>query len=69
MEQYPLTEYGRNDAFHRPEEYNPAKCAYEVGEPPYYLDSHQCKRPAGHGPDGLFCRQHAAMFTPARGKE
>lgn len=26
----------------------------------------QCKRPRGHGPDGLYCKQHAAML--AQGK-
>jgi len=39
--------------------YDPGKCAYEVGgNPPVMLFS-QCLRKPGHGPDWLYCKQHA----------
>ena len=60
---YPHRAYGRNDGLHRPTPYKPDRCAYEVSEPPHYLSSHQCTRKPGHGPDGLFCKQHARVVT------
>ena len=53
--------YGRSDGWYTPSRYKPLHCAWEVSEPPYYLDSHQCSRSTGHGPDGLYCKQHARM--------
>jgi hypothetical protein len=35
-----------------------SRCAAAVGSPDYEI-GHQCRRPRGHGPGGLFCRQHA----------
>lgn len=42
--------------------YNDAHCAYETMGPGGYL-FHQCSRPNGHGPDGLYCKQHAKRVT------
>lgn len=54
-------EYGRDDPpYYRPLPYDPKRCAMECGERPWYIHSHQCSRRPGHGPEGLFCRQHAA---------
>lgn len=39
-------------------EYSPARCAYEVHHDPRF---HQCERANGHGPDGLYCKQHAKI--------
>ena len=52
--------YGNSDArgnYRAP--YNPDRCAYAVTDPPWYIDQHQCSRKPGHGPDGMFCKQHA----------
>lgn len=49
--------YGRNEYAE-----DVTRCAYSI-----YLefDSSQCTRPRGHGPDGLFCKQHAKTpFAP-----
>lgn len=35
----------------------PCYCAYVIGDT--YLN--QCSRKPGHGPDGLYCKQHARM--------
>lgn len=51
--------YGYRDSFRRGAAYNPSRCAYEVSDPPWYLDYYQCSRKPGHGPDGLYCKQHA----------
>lgn len=40
--------------------FNPARCAYAAWQP-ISLDRLQCTHKAGHGPDKLYCRQHAAM--------
>jgi len=40
--------------------YNEARCAYEVID----LTTHQCSRKPVHGPDGLYCKQHAKMVAP-----
>jgi hypothetical protein len=41
-------------------------CVAEVSTPPWYIHFRQCSKKRGHGPDGLYCKQHAAMI--ARGK-
>ena len=28
--------------------------------------SHQCPRPRGYGPDGLYCKRHAGMIADGR---
>lgn len=35
------------------------RCVYEVGRSPSY--QRQCSRKRGHGPDGLYCKQHARV--------
>jgi len=39
---------------------DPDRCAAAV-MPSWVFWSHQCWRPRGHGPDGLYCRQHGKM--------
>ena len=63
---YPVTReeahnklYGRSDGMYRPVPYISWRCAWEVSEPPYYTYKHQCKHKNGHGPGGLYCKQHA----------
>ncbi len=51
--------YGRDTGLYHANKYTPTRCAYDVSEPPWYIDSHQCSRKPGHGPDGLYCKQHA----------
>lgn len=49
--------------------FNPARCAYEVAtdtRAPNYL---QCNRKPGHGPDGLYCKQHDPATIAARRAE
>ena len=41
--------------------YKPGSCAWEVGEPPWYIYHHQCLRKNGHGINGLYCKQHALI--------
>jgi hypothetical protein len=55
--------YGRVDTFRRGTPYTPTRCAYEVSEPPWYIEYHQCNRKPGYGPDGLYCKQHAKRFS------
>lgn len=38
--------------------YDPACCAYEYWPKGEWVP-HQCTRPNGHGPAGLYCKQHA----------
>lgn len=40
-----------------------ALCVFECGVSPHYR---QCSRQRGHGPDGLYCKQHAKMLTAGR---
>lgn len=39
--------------------YEPERCAYPVSDG---IADFQCSRKPGHGPDGIFCKQHAAML-------
>lgn len=48
--------YGKWAAYPNGHKFEPACCAYEVGGK--YLSA-QCSRKPGHGPDGLYCKQHA----------
>jgi hypothetical protein len=41
--------------------YNPEKCAHEVHSPDGWR-WYQCSRKNGHGPDELFCKQHAKLY-------
>ena len=47
--------YQRNDV-----RYCPDQCAYEVWDFSGW-QLHQCSRKPGHGPEGLYCKQHAKM--------
>lgn len=38
---------------------NPERCIKEVWPRSGSWTPYQCTRPRGHGPDGLYCRQHA----------
>ena len=38
------------------------ECAMEVWPPGEWI-SRQCTRLPGHGPDGLYCKQHAAKVV------
>lgn len=40
---------------------NPKRCIEEVMDGYFIV---QCKRKRGHGPDGLYCKQHAAKLAP-----
>ncbi len=51
--------YGEWAGWPRGMAYNPACCAYEIWED---MHSFQCSRKNGHGPDGLYCKQHAKMI-------
>ena len=41
---------------------DPTKCI-QVVWPSYGWLSYQCTRKRGHGPDGLYCKQHAKQHT------
>lgn len=58
--------YGVNLSARR---YAPGYCAYEVWRDMW--QPHQCNRKNGHGPDGLYCKQHGKMVAarPAPAKE
>ena len=63
LEQARFHWYGRKDYFNpKGRYYQEGKCAYEVSEPPYYLNWHQCPRKNGHGIAGLYCKQHALII-------
>jgi hypothetical protein len=40
-------------------EYQEGYCAYEVWAQGRGISCHQCSRKNGHGPDGLYCKQHS----------
>lgn len=45
--------------------FNPERCAeFMVGWSPM-----QCKRKPGHGPGGLYCKQHGERYAPPEGGE
>lgn len=39
--------------------YREGRCAYEVAGADRWISFHQCYRKNGHGPAGLYCKQHA----------
>ncbi len=41
--------------------YKEGFCSWQVWEVGRAITSHQCSRKNGHGPAGLYCRQHAKM--------
>lgn len=44
--------------------YNESFCAYEVWPQTTSCFPYQCSRKNGHGPAGLYCKQHAKMVDP-----
>lgn len=46
--------------------YNPTQCVYEVHESGRGYMFYQCSRKSGHGPDNLYCKQHAKMVDSQR---
>lgn len=48
---------------HRPDF---TKCAHDVVTSLKWNQSHQCNRACGHGPDGAFCKQHAAKLQATK---
>jgi hypothetical protein len=55
--------YGHN--FSR-RKFNPACCAYEVVTNDRAAHRYQCSRKPGHGPSGLYCKQHAETISPTK---
>jgi len=47
---------------------DPARCIEEVSpnERGGFVHRHQCNRKRGHGPDGLYCKQHSPEAHAAR---
>jgi hypothetical protein len=43
--------------------YNPTQCAEEVPDGGRSVLFHQCYRKPGYGPDELYCKQHAKLFS------
>jgi hypothetical protein len=41
--------------------FNPRYCAFEIWKK-NWPSTYQCQRKAGHGPDNLYCKQHAKMI-------
>ena len=61
-----MRRYGRKTAWHpRGHAEDPAQCIAEVDSADGW-NKHQCYRNRGHGPDGLYCKQHAKMLAAGR---
>jgi ubiquitin len=60
LEEAKKYQYGYNHLGYK--KYKEGRCAMEVSEAPYYIYAHQCRRPSGHGPENLYCKQHAKRF-------
>jgi hypothetical protein len=43
---------------------NPTRCIEQVWPSGGTWIPHQCCRKRGHGPDGLYCKQHAKKHQP-----
>lgn len=46
-----------------------SRCVVSVSGRGRWPSSHQCNRPRGHGPDGLYCKQHTPDAVQARRDE
>jgi len=46
--------------------YNPSRCAYETYPRDRGGSPGQCHRKPGHGPDALYCGQHAKIVEPRK---
>ena len=53
--------YGYTDTRFEGIPYDARHCAYRIYKHPSPMMSHQCSRRPGHGPDALYCKQHARM--------
>ena len=62
MRDYPLKVYGAWAGNSKGQPYDPERCAYAVRYDPRSPTKFQCSRKRGHGPDGLFCKQHAEII-------
>ncbi len=64
LEEAENTRYGQWAGFPPGYEYMRGKCAYKV-----FVShiSQQCSRKNGHGPDGLYCKQHAKALKVREG--
>jgi len=51
--------YGKRSSQPQGVAYDPARCAAAVWGQWRGMIEAQCQRRAGHGPDALFCKQHA----------
>jgi hypothetical protein len=47
-------------------EEDPTRCTAEVPEGGRSPLFHQCNKKRGHGPDGLYCKQHANLLAKGR---
>jgi hypothetical protein len=45
---------------------DPTRCIEEVWPTDGLWISYQCSRKRGHGPDGLYCKQHAKKHEAAK---
>jgi len=52
--------YSKNPENRKGTPEDPERCIHEVW-PRRWPFSRQCYRKRGHGPDGLYCKQHAKM--------
>lgn len=60
-------QYGKWAGFPSGHAYDPERCAAEVWESGRGINHYQCQRKNGHGPEGLFCKQHAKMIEADSG--
>lgn len=42
------------------------RCVEEVSSPGRWIGWHQCTRKRGHGPGGLYCKQHATKHKESK---
>ena len=62
LDQASIHRYGEWAGNPKGTKYNPKHCAYEVWPIDRGMIPHQCRRNNGHGPNGLFCWQHASTL-------
>ena len=48
--------------------YDPNRCAESVPDGGRSVLFHQCLRKNGHGPEGLYCKQHAKRYAAHTGE-
>lgn len=62
VEEARATKYGNGSTWCGRAHYYEGFCAWEVWSGPQGMSSKQCYRRFGHGPGGLYCKQHAKFF-------